>query len=94
MQAYKPLWYTLKMLKQPYQITLLFRKCLIKNENNRFWVEIVRKPYTNASAVNARYGYPKYVAEPVTLPSQGFIKLQNCSVQAMDMLCPYGQLKK
>ncbi len=61
---------------------------LIKNENNRFWVEIVRKPYTNASAVNARYGYPKYVAEPVTLPNEGFIKLQNCSVQASGHAVP------
>ena len=61
---------------------------LIQKENNKFWVEIVRKPYGNASAVNERYGYPKYVAEPVTLPDKGFIKLQDCSVHASNYPVP------
>lgn len=54
---------------------------LMPHYNKRFWVQYNYTLADNAVKVNERYGYPKNMVDEVTIPSQGFLKLQNCSVR-------------
>ena len=54
---------------------------LMPHYNKRFWVQYNYTLADNAVKVNERYGYPKNMVDNVTIPSQGFLKLQNCSVR-------------
>ena len=54
---------------------------LMPHFNKRFWVQYNYAYVDNAVKVNERYGYPKNMVDEVTIPSQGFLKLQNCSVR-------------
>jgi len=54
---------------------------LMGHYNKRFWVQYNYALEDNAVQVNNRYGYPKNMVDDVTIPEQGFLKLQNCSVR-------------
>ena len=54
---------------------------LMPHYNKRFWVQYNYAYVDNAVKVNERYGYPKNMVDEVTIPTQGFLKLQNCSVR-------------
>jgi hypothetical protein len=53
---------------------------LMPHFNKRFWVQYNYAYVDNDVKVNERYGYPKNMVDEVTIPNQGFLKLQNCSV--------------
>lgn len=55
---------------------------LMPHFNKTFWIEYTYALADNADQVNARYGYPKNMVDEVTIPNKGFLKLQDCSVQA------------
>lgn len=54
---------------------------LMPHYNKRFWVQYNYTLADNDVKVNERYGYPKNMVDEVIIPSQGFLKLQNCSVR-------------
>ena len=55
---------------------------LVSTFNQRFWAQIISKPYDNEPEVRARYGYPHHRIGNLTIPSSGFIQTNNCSVSS------------
>jgi hypothetical protein len=55
---------------------------LVSSFNQRFWAQIISKPYDNEAEVRARYGYPQHRIGKLTIPSSGFIQTNNCSVSS------------
>lgn len=55
---------------------------LVSAFNNKFWAQIMNKPYDNETEVRERYGYPCHRIGQLTIPSKGFIQTNNCSVSS------------
>lgn len=48
--------------------------------NNVFFVIVKTANVTNQALVNARYGYPIEIIQDVSVPTNGYLELQNCNV--------------
>ena len=55
---------------------------LVGKFNQKFYLIVTKKPYDNASEVNARYGYPTHKLKALSIPSSGFVQTSNCSVSS------------
>lgn len=55
---------------------------LVSRFNKKLWVSIMKKPYDNETEVRERYGYPLHRIGDLSIPQQGFIQTQNCSVSS------------
>ncbi len=55
---------------------------LVSGFNNRFWAQMIAKPFDNELEVRERYGYPQHRIGELTIPNKGYIQTQNCSISS------------
>lgn len=53
---------------------------LASSFNQKFWLVITKQPVDNADVVHENFGYPLNKLAPLTLPSNGYVKTQGCTV--------------
>ena len=65
---------------QPTSPPAMLAPALVNSFNDTVYLDISYKDCTNETMVHEETGYPQHLLKTVTLPSNGFLQTQNCSV--------------